>query len=158
MSLLGVFMSVLKVMPGKSMGITFPIKRTGYVSNYKYFSDKEVLGLDKELCARLDMARDKAGVPFIITSGKRSLEENAQLKDSVSDSAHITGLAVDLATGTDHIKNRVVYGLCLAGLGDRIGEYFSVDPANPNKLVPHHVHVDIDTTKTQQVTWAQKEL
>lgn len=128
------------------------------MSNYKYFSDEEVAGLDKELCARLDMARDKAGVPFFITCGKRTPEQNGSLHGAVSDSAHLSGLAVDLATGSDHIKNRVIYGLCVAGLGDRIGEYFSIDPADPDNLIPHHVHVDIDTTKPMEVTWAKREL
>jgi hypothetical protein len=159
------FSSVLKGIFGeRGITLTVPITWTGYtkkelprVGNYKYFSDEEVAGLDKELCAKLDMARDKAGVPFFITSGKRSAEENAKLNGAVSDSAHMAGLAVDLATGSDHVKNRVIYGLCVAGLGDRIGEYFTIDPAEPNRLVPHHIHVDIDTTKPQQVTWATKE-
>lgn len=129
----------------------------GPVANYKYFTDSELEGLDKELCARLDMARDKAGVPFRITSGKRTSEQNASLRGAVSDSAHLAGLAVDLATGDNHIKNRIIYGLCVAGLGDRIGEYFAVDPSDENNLIPHHIHVDIDASKPQQVTWAKKE-
>lgn len=124
------------------------------MSNWKHFSDEEVAGLDKELVARLDMAREKAGVPFIITSGKRTPEQNTHLVGAVFDSAHLTGLAVDLATGDDHTKNRIVYGLCIAGLADRIGEYFSVDATNPDRLITHHLHVDCDTTKPQQVTWA----
>lgn len=127
------------------------------MSNWKHFSDEEVAGLDRELCAKLDMAREKAGVPFIITSGKRSPEQNANLIGAVSDSAHLTGLAVDLATGNDHTKNRMIYGLCTAGLDGRIGEYFSRDPENPDRLIPHHLHIDIDTTKPQQVTWALME-
>lgn len=146
----------------RTMGWTWRFSWTGFtkeisISNYKYFSDGEVEGLDKELCARLDMARDKAGVPFRITSGKRTPEQNARLTGAVSDSAHLTGLAVDLATGDDHTKNRMMYGLISSGLADRIGEYFSVDPTNPNRLIPHHLHIDIDTTKPQQVTWALME-
>src|SRR5690348_14360557 len=41
----------------------------GQVSNYKYFSDDEIKGLDLELCAMLDRARGLAGLPFIITCG-----------------------------------------------------------------------------------------
>ena len=127
------------------------------MSNYKWFSDEEVLGLDRELCAKLDVAREQAGVPFIITSGKRTPEHNATLTGAVSDSAHLTGLAVDLATGDDHTKNRIMYGLITAGLANRIGEYFTIDPTNPNRLIPHHIHVDIDTTKPKEVTWALME-
>jgi hypothetical protein len=159
MNLWDVFISVLKGTPGKSIGVEIPLG-TGYTNpmgNYVHFNDDELAGLDKELCARLDMARDKAGVPFIITCGKRTAAQNACLHGAVADSAHIAGLAVDLATGSDHLKNRIIYGLCVAGLGDRVGEYFTIDPANPNNLIPHHVHVDIDTSKPAQVTWALKE-
>ncbi len=130
------------------------------MSNYKYFSDDEVKGLDKELCARLDMARDKAGVPFTITCGLRTPDSNACLHGAVADSAHLTGLAVDLATGDDHIKNRIIYGLCVAGLDSRIGEYFAIDPSDYNKLIPHHIHVDVmfDAQHPREVTWSLKEL
>lgn len=157
MSLLGAFLSVLKGTPVRSIGITLRIERTGYLSNYKYFSDQEVAGLDKELCAKLDMARDKAGVPFIITCGLRTPKQNACLHGAVSDSAHLKGLAVDLATGDDHMKNRIVEGLILAGLSARWGEYFVIDAAAPDHLVPHHIHVDIDPSLPQNVTWALKE-
>lgn len=143
---------------GLSISFTKRFEWTGYkMGNWKHFTDEEVVGLDKELCAKLDMAREKAGVPFFITSGKRTPEQNANLSGAVSDSSHLTGLAVDLATGDDHTKNRIIYGLCIAGLGSRIGEYFSIDPANPKRLIPHHVHVDCDTTKPQEVTWSLKE-
>lgn len=124
---------------------------------YNYFTDEEVTGLDRELCAKLDAARDKAGVPFVITCGLRTPQQNACLHGAVADSAHLSGLAVDLATGDDHTKNRIMYGLAMAGLADRVGEYFAVDPANPNRLIPHHIHVDCDPTKPQQVTWASFE-
>lgn len=126
----------------------------GKVSNYKYFSDEELKGLDKELCAMLDLARDRAGVPFIITSGLRTPEQNSNLNGAVSDSAHLSGLAVDLAlSGSDHILNRILYGLFQAGF-DRIGLYFSVEGKS---LVPHHLHCDIDKTKPTQVTWSLLE-
>lgn len=146
---------------GLDIVITKRFSWTGFggqkMSNYKYFSDDEVAGLDKELCAKLDVARDKAGVPFIITSGKRTPEGNAGLSGAVSDSAHLSGLAVDLSTPDDHTLNRVMYGLCVAGLGSRIGIYYAIDTTNPDKLIPRHIHVDLDTKKQQEVTWALKE-
>lgn len=131
----------------------------GKVSNYHYFSDDEVAKwqLDPELWAMLDMARDKAGVPFIITSGKRSPDQNACLHGAVADSSHLKGLGVDIATGDDHTANRIVYGLCVAGLGSRRGEYFMRDPGNASALVHHHIHVDCDPSLPQQVTWALYE-
>jgi hypothetical protein len=129
------------------------------VGNYKWFSDAEVVGLDKELCAKLDMAREKAGVPFVITSGLRTPAQNACIHGAVADSAHLSGLAVDLATGDDHMKNRVMFGLTVAGLADRVGEYFKIDPTNPDRLVSHHVHIDImfDAQHPREYTWALKE-
>jgi Peptidase M15 len=131
------------------------------MSNYHYFSDDEVTKwkLTGELWAGLDMARDKAGVPFIISNGLETPEQNQDIKGAVSDSAHLAGpdglsKAVDLSTGGDHhVFNRMLYGLELAGLGDRMGLYFSIDPTDPKKLIPHHIHVDIDKTKPAQVTW-----
>lgn len=124
------------------------------MSNYRYFTDEETKGLDKELCAMLDVARDKAGVPFTITCGLRTADQNACLHGAVADSAHLTGLAVDLAMcGDDHIRERMEFGLCAAGFVRR-GTYFKPDVTNPVKLIPHHIHVDIDTSKPQQFSWA----
>lgn len=121
------------------------------MSQYHYFTDAEVVGLDKELCAMLDLARDKAGVPFVITSGLRTADQNSALSGAVSDSAHLKGLAVDLeVSGDDHALNRMMYGLDLAGFC-RIGLYFSIEGST---LMPRHIHVDVDTSKPQQVTWS----
>jgi len=121
------------------------------VSNYKYFTDAEVQGLDRELCAKLDLARSIAGVPFEITSGLRTPDQNAALKGSASDSSHLRGLAVDLAVfGDDHAFNRMILGLVQAGLGDRMGFYYELDGT---KLIPRHIHVDSDASLPPQVTW-----
>lgn len=124
---------------------------------WKWFNlqdDPLIAGLDTELMAMLDMARDKAGVPFTITSGKRSPDQNAALCGAVQDSAHLAGLAVDLAVpGDDHVFDRMLYGLTIAGFV-RKGQYFSVQGA---KLIPRHLHIDIDKTKPQEVTWSLVE-
>lgn len=128
------------------------------LTTYKYFKDDEVKGLDPELCAMLDRARGLAGVPFIITSGLRSPDQNASLRGAVSDSAHLTGLAVDMSTnGDDHILSLMLRGLILVGFS-RVGLYFAPDPAHPSKLIPHHIHVDIDPSKPPQMTWSSLEL
>jgi hypothetical protein len=129
------------------------------VSNYHWFNDDEVAKwqLDPELWAMLDMAREKAGVPFVITSGRRTPDQNAALRGAVSDSSHLSGFGVDIATnGDDHLLNRMLHGLDIAGF-DRIGLYFSLDPQNPSRLIPHHVHVDHDLSKPPQMTWALLE-
>lgn len=105
-----------------------------------YFSPEEVKGLDPELCAMLDIARARAGVPFEITCGLRSPEENAQLANSVSDSAHLTGLAVDLACSDSATRFAMIKGLLAAGF-TRIGVYSA------------HLHADRDESKPQNVFW-----
>lgn len=124
------------------------------MGNYKWFTDAEVQGLDKELCAMLDMAREYAGVPIVITCGLRSPQQNACLHGAVADSAHLKGMAVDIATGDDHVKNRIMEGLIKAGLGSRCGEYYKNNANIAGKLDHHHIHIDIDSTLPQQMTWA----
>src|SRR4029077_4543403 len=67
------------------------------MNTYIHFTDSELKGLDPALCQMLDDARSLSGVPFTITCGLRTPEQNAALPESVSDSAHLTGHAVDLA-------------------------------------------------------------
>jgi zinc D-Ala-D-Ala carboxypeptidase len=146
--------AIIKFLTNKTLTISKTFSWTGYLKpmgNYRYFTDEELKGLDKELCAMLDQARDKAGVPFVITSGLRTASANDALAGSVSDSAHLSGLAVDLAVnGDDHTLNRMMYGLTVAGF-DRIGLYFRIQGS---KLIPAHVHVDISRVLPPQVTWS----
>ena len=62
---------------------------------YKNFSELEVKGLNHDFVLLLDKARDIAGIPFIINSGFRTPEHNKAV-GGVDDSAHLSGLAVDL--------------------------------------------------------------
>lgn len=102
------------------------------------FSDKEIFGLHPRLVNMLDMAREFAGIPFVITSGFRGPDQN-QAAGGVKDSAHETGLAVDIRAPNDEIGKRVAYGLGRAGF-IRCGFY------------DKHIHADIDSSKPQ-VTW-----
>lgn len=111
----------------------------GKVMKWTYFKDEEVAGLDKELVSKLDSARHVAGVPFTITSGKRTLEEN-QNAGGVQDSAHETGLAVDLRVPDGTSRFLMVSALLQAGF-KRMGVY------------DKHIHVDIDASKPQNVLW-----
>jgi zinc D-Ala-D-Ala carboxypeptidase len=115
---------------------------------YTYFSDQEVAGLDKELCAMLDRARGVANVPFILSSTLRTIADNKAC-GGVGHSAHCLGLAVDIDLANfsagwerDHARRRIRKGLELAGFS-RYGSY------------PMHVHVDIgkDPDYTQDVEW-----
>lgn len=107
---------------------------------WKHFSAKESEGLDEMLMHMLDKARDVAGFPFYITSGKRSAEHNASV-GGVSDSSHVRGIGVDLQAPVGvQERQAMCWALGLAGF-KRIGIY------------DKHFHVDIDTEKAQNVVW-----
>jgi zinc D-Ala-D-Ala carboxypeptidase len=104
-----------------------------------FFTEEEVKGLDQELIAKLDWARGRARVPFIITSGYRNSEENKEV-DGKDNSAHMKGLAVDLRVQDSVTRFKMVNSLLLAGF-KRIGVY------------TNHVHVDLDGSLPQEVMW-----
>ena len=128
------------------------------MSNYTFFDDAEITKwqLDGQLWAMLDLARGKAGVPFVITSGRRSADGNSILAGAVPDSSHLTGLGVDIFVQDDNAYCLILKGLYAAGFR-RFGHYFSVDQKDPNHFIPRHIHVDIDSTKPQDCCWAKRE-
>lgn len=91
------------------------------MSTWRYFKPEEVDGLDAELVSKLDTARHVAGIPFIITSGKRTPEENERAM-GVDGSAHVKGLAVDIRCFDSEGRYKMVSGLLQAGF-KRIGIY-----------------------------------
>lgn len=109
------------------------------MNRWTYFKDDEVEGLEAELVAKLDLARGKSGVPFTITSGKRSLEDNRRAS-GVQDSSHLSGQAVDLACADDELRFKMLSALLAVGF-TRLGVY------------DRHIHCDIDQTKKQNVAW-----
>lgn len=104
-----------------------------------YFKPEEVAGLDAHLVALLDQAREQAALPFVITSGCRTADANTDA-GGVQDSAHLRGLAVDLACGGGLERYRIVKALLGVGF-NRLGIY------------DHHVHADIDASLPQSVIW-----
>lgn len=105
----------------------------------RYFKDSEIKGLDPKLVKALDEAREYAGIPFVITSGKRTSETNERAL-GVENSAHLTGLAVDLRADNSLDRYQMVRGLLLAGF-KRIGVYSG------------HIHADLDYGKPYPVMW-----
>lgn len=119
---------------------SWPFEWTGYsMPKYNFFSDDEVHGLDPELCAMLDWARGRAGVPFKITRGLSTPEHNEDI-GGVKDSAHLKGLGVDLACSDSVSRFKMVQALLLAGF-KRVGVY------------DKHIHADRDETLPQMVLW-----
>jgi len=104
---------------------------------YKYFTEEEVSGLDKEFVHRLDWARDIADVPFVLT------ETVASGGSHKENTAHQRGLAVDIRCHDSYTRFRILLSLYHVGF-KRIGIY------------DRHVHVDGDTSLPQQVAWLGK--
>lgn len=113
---------------------------------YKYFTDSEVIGLDKELINILDKGREISNTPYKITSGYRSPEKNKQV-GGVPNSSHTKGLAVDLAC-TDNIKRTLI----LKGLYNCGSDLFI-------EICKSHIHVDIDKSihSLGQTMWANDD-
>ena len=85
------------------------------------------------LLIKLDLAREYAGIPFIINSGARCEKQNDRI-GGVKNSAHLSGFAVDIAWDWNNKKQvfKIIYGLLKAGFGMRIG------------LDDSFIHADID--------------
>lgn len=96
----------------------------------KYFSSEEVEGLNPALVEKLDLARDVAGVPFVLTSTFRQGDRRS----------HGRGFAVDIRANMSRARFRIVLGLIQAGFR-RIGVY------------DKHVHADIDPELPKDVMW-----
>lgn len=108
---------------------------------WNYFTPDEVAGLETEVVAKLDAARHKAGIPFVITSTRRTPEQNAAV-GGVQDSAHLKGLAVDLAVTSSTDLFHMISSILEAGfrrlvIGIRIEN---------EKVVYHNLHCDLDSS------------
>lgn len=110
-------------------------------NQWNYFKPEEVAGLETEVVAKLDAARHKAGVPFRITSTRRTPEQNLAV-GGVPDSAHTKGLAADLAVPDSRSLFKMVSALLEVGfqrlvIGIRIQD---------GKVVYHNLHCDLDSS------------
>lgn len=118
------------------------IKSLTKTNMYKYFQSNEIVGLKPEFVTLLDQARGIAGIPFIITSGYRDPAHNAAV-GGVMDSAHETGLAVDLLIKDGISGEKINSALHKVGL-NRFGYYQD-----------GHLHVDYDLTKPNPCYWVK---
>lgn len=115
------------------------------MGKWKYFTDAETAGMKEDICFRLDRARELFGAPLVLTGGFRTPERNAELQNSVSDSAHLTGMAADLRAPVDaYLREKLAWALGRAGF-DRV------------ESCPRHFHVDIDDTKPTPCFWEGKD-
>ena len=97
--------------------------------------------VEDKLIEKLDLARDIAGIPFIINSGYRCKKHNENV-GGTDKSSHIKGLAVDIDINGSRDRFIVVDALLKAGF-ERIGVKY-------DDLL---VHADIDEEKSRKVMW-----
>lgn len=102
-------------------------------TTYKWFQTSEIVNLDPMLVEMLDKARDLAMTPFKINSGYRTPEHNLTVGGE-PNSAHIRGLAVDLACTNDTKRSMMLKGLLDCGTPVFI------------EIAQAHIHVDIDSS------------
>ena len=125
-----------------------PMKRKIKFFHLSEFDSPDVEGSGKNMkldfVRKLDEAREVAGVPFRITSGYRTKEYNEQLKKkgykASTNSAHLKGLAADIATPNSQIRYKILSALIRVGF-NRIG------------IGKTFLHADTDQTKTPEVCW-----
>jgi len=125
-----------------------PMKRKIKFFHLSEFDSPDVEGsgqnMKLDFVRKLDEAREVAGVPFRITSGYRTKEYNKQLKKrgykASTNSAHLKGLAADIATPNSEIRYKILSALIRVGF-NRIG------------IGKTFLHADTDQTKTPEVCW-----
>ena len=103
----------------------------------KYFKEIEN-NMDVNFLAKLDEAREFAGIPFVINSAYRSPTHPESIKNPRS--SHIKGLAVDIKSNDSITRFKVLNALIAVGF-NRIG------------IAKTFIHVDLDYDKSQNVIW-----
>ena len=100
--------------------------------------------MDPDFLSMLDESRDVAGIPFVITSGFRTVAHNKKLiKDGYPasrNSSHLLGLAADIYCTDSRSRFIILDALQEVGF-TRIG------------IAPNYLHVDLDTNKPQHRIW-----
>ncbi len=84
-------------------------------------------------------AREKAGIPFVITSGYRTRLHNKRV-GGVSGSSHTKGVAVDIRCRNSKDRFKIIQAAIEVGI-TRIG------------VSGKFIHLDADEQKAQNVIW-----
>lgn len=110
----------------------------------KYFTESEfkraspacsLSDMSGQFMKFLDEAREKAGIPFVISSAYRTVEHELS-RGRTGTSSHCKGIAVDIACKTSLNRLKIVSALLACG-AKRIGIHKSF------------IHVDLDYNKEQ---------
>jgi len=98
--------------------------------------------MTKEFLIKLEIARDIANVPFLISSGFRTPQHNISLKKqgykASANSSHLKGCAADIVCKDSGTRQKILNGLILAGF-TRIG------------IADTFIHCNTDKDKTDAI-------
>ena len=97
------------------------------------------VNMDKNFLLMIDNARERAGIPFRITSGFRCEKHNKEIGGK-PDSAHLISHAADIFTYSSSDRLKIIKALLDVGFR-RIG------------IARNFIHVDNDPSKPWGVMW-----
>ncbi|MEM5787633.1 MAG: D-Ala-D-Ala carboxypeptidase family metallohydrolase [Syntrophobacteraceae bacterium] len=111
-----------------------------------YFKEKEfrckccgIAIMDQDFIGKLDDARRRAGIPFVVMSGYRCIKHNRAC-GGVEDSEHTKGMAADIRCATGMQRYLIATSALAAGF-TRIG------------IGKDFVHLGTDPVKPSEVMW-----
>ena len=100
--------------------------------------------MNENFICMLDEAREKANIPFNITSGYRTPEYNQALREegytASKNSSHMKGIAADISASNPTARFKIIQALLKVGF-NRIG------------IGENFIHCDTDTEKQQNLIW-----
>ena len=118
----------------------------------KEFDSPDVKGSGKNMDIKflrfIDELRKRCKFPFIVTSGYRTPEHNKKV-GGIENSAHLKGLACDIAMTDSKKRARFVYEAM--NLCSELSLPFRVGLAGKSK--GNFAHIDIDETKKSPKIW-----
>ena len=94
----------------------------------KYILTKEQESNALKLCSAINELQSLCEMPFLVTSGIRSVQDQLRINPSVKSSAHMSGEAVDISD-----VDGAIYGWCMDNLDIliRLGIYLECRTSTP---------------------------